>query len=75
MMHPRQRGRGAQAVSAVGYGAMVLEGHCGPAEENDALAGIRRALDAGCGFIDPAAVAKISDLAAPGLAKGNPLVD
>jgi aryl-alcohol dehydrogenase-like predicted oxidoreductase len=55
-MTHRQRRLGIHGplVSAIGYGAMGLEGYYGAAKEKDAVAVIRHALDAGCGFIDTA---------------------
>jgi aryl-alcohol dehydrogenase-like predicted oxidoreductase len=35
------------AVSAIGYGAMGLEGYYGAADETDAVAVLRHVLDAG----------------------------
>lgn len=41
-------------VSAIGYGAMVLEGYYGKTTRTDAVETIRHALDAGVNFIDTA---------------------
>ena len=50
----RELGSNGPRVSAIGYGAMGLEGYYGAANENEGLAVIRHALDAGCSFIDTA---------------------
>ena len=54
MVPQRKLGSGGPPVSAIGYGAMGLEGYYGSAEEKDALATIRHALDTGTFFIDTA---------------------
>ena len=48
----RKLGAKGPMVSAIGYGAMGLEGYYGAAEENVAMDTIRHALDLGCTFID-----------------------
>lgn len=54
-MLPRRRlGRDGPEVSALGYGAMVLEGYYGTVDENVAVATVRRALELGIDFIDSA---------------------
>ena len=50
----RKLGKKGPEVSAIGYGAMGLEGYYGAAQENDAIDTIRHALDIGCNFIDSA---------------------
>ncbi len=50
----RQLGRQGLTVGAIGYGAMVLEGYYGAADDSDALDTIRHALDVGVNFIDTA---------------------
>ena len=54
MIPQRVLGKNGPKVSAIGYGAMVLEGYYGPADENDAIGTIRHALDIGVNFIDTA---------------------
>ena len=54
MVPKRKLGNNGPLVSAIGYGAMGLEGNYGIAEEQDALATIQHALDAGTFFIDTA---------------------
>ncbi len=54
MVPKRKLGESGPLVSAIGYGAMGLEGYYGSAEEHDALATIQHALDAGTFFIDTA---------------------
>lgn len=54
MAPQRKLGRDGPLVSAIGYGAMGLEGYYGVAEEKDALATIQHALDTGTNFIDTA---------------------
>jgi aryl-alcohol dehydrogenase-like predicted oxidoreductase len=53
-MEQRRLGSGGPRVSAVGYGAMGLEGYYGAAEDAAALATLRHALDCGVTFIDTA---------------------
>ncbi len=55
-MEKRQRnlGRNGPDVSAIGYGAMGLEGYYGATDEENALTVIRHAVEAGCTFIDTA---------------------
>lgn len=50
----RKLGKSGPMVSAIGYGAMGLEGYYGATDEEDAAAVISHALDAGCTFIDTA---------------------
>ncbi len=54
MLSKRTLGNNGPLVSAIGYGAMGLEGYYGSAAESDALATIQYALDAGTSFIDTA---------------------
>jgi aryl-alcohol dehydrogenase-like predicted oxidoreductase len=50
----RNLGKEGPPVSAIGYGAMGLEGYYGAADEQGAIEVIRHALDVGCSFIDSA---------------------
>lgn len=54
MVSKRKLGKDGPLVSAIGYGAMGLEGYYGSTEEQDALATIQHALDIGAFFIDTA---------------------
>jgi aryl-alcohol dehydrogenase-like predicted oxidoreductase len=54
MVPKRKLGSDGPLVSAIGYGAMGLEGYYGSAEEDKALATIQHALDTGTFFIDTA---------------------
>jgi len=54
MKRLRELGNGGPTVSAIGYGAMGLEGYYGPADEATALGVIRHAVATGCSFIDTA---------------------
>jgi aryl-alcohol dehydrogenase-like predicted oxidoreductase len=54
MKHNRKLGSEGPLVSAIGYGAMGLEGYYGKTEEGEAVEVIRHALDVGCTFIDTA---------------------
>ncbi len=54
MVSKRKLGRNGPEVSAIGYGAMGLEGYYGSAKENEALAALHHALDTGSTFIDSA---------------------
>jgi len=54
MVPTRQLGKNGPPVSAIGYGAMVLEGYYGPADEEAALRTVRHALDVGVTFLDTA---------------------
>ena len=54
MQHTRQLGSEGPRVSAIGYGAMGLEGYYGAAREEGAHAVLQQALDMGCTFIDSA---------------------
>jgi aryl-alcohol dehydrogenase-like predicted oxidoreductase len=54
MIPQRVLGKNGLKVSAVGYGAMVLEGYYGAADETTAVDTIRHALDIGVNFIDTA---------------------
>ena len=54
MKQLRNLGQHGPAVSAIGYGAMGLEGLYGATEETDAKQVIRHAMDLGCTFIDTA---------------------
>ena len=47
-------GRNGPLVSAIGYGAMGLEGYYGNTTEDAAISVLRHVLDAGCTFIDSA---------------------
>jgi len=53
-MKLRKLGKGGPEVSAVGYGAMGLEGYYGQAAEEKAIEVIRHAVSSGAGFIDTA---------------------
>ena len=50
----RKLGRSGPLVSAIGYGAMGLEGYYGATGEQEALTVIAHAMDTGCTFIDTA---------------------
>jgi len=50
----RNLGKDGPLVSAIGYGAMGLEGFYGNTDEKSAIAVVRHALDMGCSFIDSA---------------------
>jgi aryl-alcohol dehydrogenase-like predicted oxidoreductase len=52
MISQRVLGKNGLKVSAIGYGAMVLEGYYGAADETNAVDTIRHALDIGVNFID-----------------------
>src|SRR3954468_12924198 len=52
MLSQRVLGKNGLKVSAIGYGAMVLEGYYGAADEKSAVNTIRHALDIGVNFID-----------------------
>jgi len=54
MIPKRILGRNGPHFSAIGYGAMVLEGYYGAADETSAVDTIRHALDIGVNFIDTA---------------------
>ena len=54
MKQKRKLGSDGPLVSAIGYGAMVLEGYYGNTDEKNAVKVIRHALDMGCSFIDTA---------------------
>ena len=54
MIQKRHLGRNGPTVGALGYGAMVLEGYYGTADEGQAMETIRCALDAGLDMIDSA---------------------
>jgi aryl-alcohol dehydrogenase-like predicted oxidoreductase len=54
MVPKRELGKNGPLVSAVGYGAMVLEGYYGSADEDEAIATVQHALDTGTSFIDTA---------------------
>ena len=54
MKQYRKLGSDGPPVSAIGYGAMGLEGYYGNTEEENAVEVIRHALDVGCSFIDTA---------------------
>jgi len=54
MIPQRILGKNGLKVSAIGYGAMVLEGFYGAADETAAVGTIRHALDIGVNFIDTA---------------------
>ena len=54
MIPQRVLGKNGLKVSAIGYGAMVLEGYYGPADETSAVDTLRHALDIGVNFIDTA---------------------
>jgi aryl-alcohol dehydrogenase-like predicted oxidoreductase len=54
MLPQRVLGKDGSRVSAIGYGAMVLEGYYGSAEEQDGIRTIQHALEIGVNFIDTA---------------------
>jgi aryl-alcohol dehydrogenase-like predicted oxidoreductase len=54
MLPSRQLGKAGPRVSAIGYGAMVLEGYYGATDEAAARGTIRHALDVGVTFLDTA---------------------
>ncbi len=54
MKQDRKLGSDGPPVSAIGYGAMGLEGFYGNTDEENAVKVIRHALDVGCSFIDTA---------------------
>ena len=54
MLPQRQLGAGGPSVSAIGYGAMVLEGYYGDVDDTSAVATLRHALDVGTTFLDTA---------------------
>lgn len=54
MKFERKLGKDGPLVGAIGYGAMVLEGYYGKAEEGDSVEVLRHAIDTGCSFIDTA---------------------
>jgi aryl-alcohol dehydrogenase-like predicted oxidoreductase len=54
MVPKRELGKNGPPVSAIGYGAMVLEGYYGNVDEDDAIATVQHALDTGTTFIDTA---------------------
>ncbi len=54
MLKKRQLGTGGPWVSAIGYGAMGLEGYYGGIDEPSAVIALQRALKEGCNFIDTA---------------------
>ncbi|HYN38672.1 MAG TPA: aldo/keto reductase [Rhodospirillales bacterium] len=55
-MRTRQLGRNGPAVSALGLGCMGMSWAYGPADADEAIATIRRALDLGVTFLDTAEV-------------------
>jgi aryl-alcohol dehydrogenase-like predicted oxidoreductase len=54
MFPTRQLGKDGPHVSAIGYGAMVLEGYYGAADEAAGIDTVRHALDVGVTFLDTA---------------------
>lgn len=54
MVPKRKLGKNGPLVSAIGYGAMVLEGYYGSAAEDEAIATVQHALDVGTSLIDTA---------------------
>jgi len=54
MIPQRTLGKDGPTVSAIGYGAMGLEGYYGAADETNAVAVLNHVLDAGGTFIDTA---------------------
>ena len=54
MVPKRELGKNGPLVSAIGYGAMVLEGYYGSADEDEAIATVQHALDAGTSLLDTA---------------------
>lgn len=53
-MKTRELGRSGLKVSAVGLGCMGMSGFYGPADEQEAVATVHRALDLGLNFLDTA---------------------
>jgi aryl-alcohol dehydrogenase-like predicted oxidoreductase len=47
MLDRRPLGEAGPVVGCLGYGAMVLEGYYGPADEEEAVRTLRRAIDLG----------------------------
>lgn len=56
MIQKNSLGRNGPSVGCLGYGAMVLDGYYGAAEEGQAVGTLRHALDAGLTMIDSADV-------------------
>ncbi len=54
MKNFRKLGNDGPMVSAIGYGAMGLEGYYGTTDEKNAVEVIQQAIDTGCSFIDTA---------------------
>jgi len=54
MLPRRQLGKNGPRVSALGYGAMVLEGYYGTSDDAQAIRTIQHALDVGVNFLDTA---------------------
>jgi aryl-alcohol dehydrogenase-like predicted oxidoreductase len=54
MKNFRKLGNDGPMVSAIGYGAMGLEGYYGNTDEKNAVEVIQHAIDTGCSFIDTA---------------------
>jgi aryl-alcohol dehydrogenase-like predicted oxidoreductase len=54
MKQKRKLGSDGPLISAIGYGAMGLEGYYGSTDEKNAVSVIRHALNVGCSFIDTA---------------------
>ncbi|HKQ98991.1 MAG TPA: aldo/keto reductase, partial [Candidatus Polarisedimenticolia bacterium] len=54
MLPERRLGKAGPRVGAIGYGAMVLGGTYGAADEGEAIATLERALEGGCNLIDTA---------------------
>jgi aryl-alcohol dehydrogenase-like predicted oxidoreductase len=53
-MQMRKLGRGGLEVSALGLGCMAMTSLYGPVDEDEAIATVREALDAGANFLDTA---------------------
>jgi len=53
-MHYRSLGQGGLTVSALGLGTMDMTMACGPADEQEGIATIRRAYELGVTFFDTA---------------------
>lgn len=54
MLPKRILGRNGPRVGAIGYGAMVLEGYYGAADELEAVRTLQHALDIGVNLLDSA---------------------
>ena len=55
-MHTRPLGRTGMSVSAVSFGAWAIGSSWGPVDDNESMAALHAAIDAGVNFIDTADV-------------------